>query len=371
LSHTIVVGGGVIGCGIALRLAQAGMQVTLVERASAGAEASRAAAGVLGAQLGAERPGPFLDLCLRSRGMYPAFVDELQKLSGINVRYLSCGALVVAITDAEAQAMEATVAWHRAVGLRAELLSQAEISRIEPRLSSQIVLAIHFPDDHQVDNRLLVRAVSLAAARAGAQLRTAEVRGVVADHGRAVGVDLDGEVLRSDAVVVAAGSWSSLLAGLNLDVRVVRPVRGQMVRLQSQLSLLQRIVIGPNAVLVPRIDGQVIAGTTLEFAGFEKQVTASAISNILRGAIELCPALADAPIQELWSGLRPHTDDGLPIIGPGPMAGLFLATGHYRDGILLAPITAKLITELILGGKPSVDLRPFRFERLAAGSPVA
>jgi glycine oxidase len=137
-----------------------------------------------------------------------------------------------------------------------------------------------------------------------------------------------------------------------------------MVRLQSPPSLLRRIVIGESAVLIPRIDGQVIAGTTLEFAGFQKQVTAGAISNILRGAVELCPGLADSPIEELWSGLRPHTEDGLPIIGPGPLAGLFLATGHYRDGILLAPITAKLIAELVLGRTPSVELRPFRIERL-------
>jgi len=364
LSHAIVVGGGVIGCGIALRLAQAGLEVTVVERASPGAEASSAAAGALGAQLGAERPGPFLDLCLRSRGMYPAFVDEVQKLSGIDVSYLPSGALVVAMSEAEADAMEATVAWHRAVGLRAELRSPAEVRQLEPALSPQIRLAIDFPDDHQVDNRLLVRALSAAATRASAKFRIGSVRGILTEQGRAAGVELVDGALRSDVVVVAAGSWSSLIAGLKLRSEAVVPVRGQMARVRGPAALLKRMVVGTAAFLVPRIDGQVIVGTTVEFAGFEKKVTANALSQILGGVVQLCPALADAPVEEIWSGLRPYAEGGLPIIGPGPLPGLFLATGHFRDGILLAPVTARLITELVLGQRLSVDIKPFHFSRL-------
>ena len=363
MGHAIVVGGGVIGCGIALRLAQAGLEVTVVERAAPGAEASSAAAGALGAQLGADRPGPFLDLCLRSRGMYPAFVDEVQKLSGIDVSYQSSGALVVAMTEAEADGMEATVAWHRAVGLRDELRSPSQVRQLEPALSTEIRLAIDFPDDHQVDNRLLVRAVSAAAARAGAKFRIASVRGIVTEQGQAAGVELDGETLRSDLVVVAAGSWSTLIDGLKLPSGAVRPVRGQMARVRGPLSLLRRMVVGTDAFLVPRTDGQIVVGTTLEFAGFEKKVTAKALSQILGSVVQLCPALSDAPLEEIWSGLRPYAEGG-PIIGPGPFSGLFLATGHFRDGILLAPITARLITELVLGQKPSVDLKPFHFRHL-------
>src|SRR5262249_36774027 len=161
----------------------------------------------------------------------------------------------------------------------------------------------------------------------------------------------------------AAGSWSTSIAGLELPSRAVRPVRGQMARLRGPVSLVKRMVVGTDAFLVPRIDGQVVVGTTLEFADFEKKVTAKALSQILTSVVELCRALADAPIEEIWAGLRPYAEGG-PIIGPGPMPGLFLATGHFRDGILLAPVTARLIAEIVMGQKPSVDLRPFHFSRL-------
>jgi len=225
-------------------------------------------------------------------------------------------------------------------------------------------LAIDFPDDHQVDNRLLVRALSAAATRASAKFRIGSVRGILTEQGRAAGVELVDGALRSDVVVVAAGSWSSLIAGLKLRSEAVVPVRGQMARVRGPAALLKRMVVGTAAFLVPRIDGQVIVGTTVEFAGFEKKVTANALSQILGGVVQLCPALADAPVEEIWSGLRPYAEGGLPIIGPGPLPGLFLATGHFRDGILLAPVTARLITELVLGQRLSVDIKPFHFSRL-------
>ena len=362
-ANVIIVGGGVMGCGIALRLRQAGARVTVLERAIPGAEASSAAGGILAPQMESEGPGPFLELCLRSRALYPEFAAELLALTGVNVNYLPGGLLHLAFDEAGAQRLKATVEWQRALDLRAELLGPAEVHALEPQLSPQVVAAARFPDDHQVDNRLLTRALTMAAARVGASFRTGYVRGVVEEHGRVVGVDIDGETLRADAVVIAAGSWSGLVQGVSVDPRVVRPARGQMVQLQTRLPLFSHVVFSDKGYLIPRADGRVLAGSTLEFAGFEKHVTAEGLHRILSLAMELCPALASAPVQETWAGLRPYTDDHLPILGAGPLPGLFLATGHFRNGILLAPITARLMAQAVLGESSSLDLTPFRFDR--------
>ncbi len=203
----------------------------------------------------------------------------------------------------------------------------------------------------------------MAAARVGARFRTGYVRGLREESGRVVGVDLDGETLRADMVVLAAGSWSGLVHGGPLDPRTVRPARGQMVMLQTRLPVLQRVLFSAKGYLVPRADGSVIAGSTMELVGFDKQVTAEGMARILGMALQLCPALAGAPIQEFWAGFRPYTEDHLPILGPGPLPGLVLATGHFRNGILLAPITARLVAQLVLGERPEVELGPFRFDR--------
>jgi glycine oxidase len=362
-SNVVVVGGGVMGCGIALRLRQAGARVTVLERSIPGAEASSAAGGILAPQHEAEGPGPFLELCLRSRGLYPDFAAELQALTGVNVSYLPSGVLSLAFDEADMRRLEATVGWQRALGLRVEVLNPAEARALEPQLSPHVLAAVRYPDDHQVDNRLLTRALTMAAAKVGATFRTGYVRGVVEERGRAVGVDLDGETLRADAVVIAAGSWSGLVQGSALDPRVVRPARGQMVQFQTRLPLFSHVLFSDKGYIIPRADGRVIAGSTLEFSGFEKHVTAEGLHRILSLAMQLCPALGSAPVQETWAGLRPYTEDHLPILGTGPLPGLFLATGHFRNGILLAPITAKLVAQAVLGEKPLVDLTPFRCDR--------
>jgi glycine oxidase len=364
-----VIGGGVMGCGIALRLAQAGARVTVLERSIPGAEASSAAGGILAPQKESEGPGPFLELCLRSRALYPDFARELEALSGVGVGYLPCGVLSVAFREADAAALASAVAWQRGLGLAAELLSGEEARALEPALAPSALAAAHFPDDHQVDNRLLVRALTMAAARVGVQFRSGLVRGVLEEGGRAVGVDVDGERLGGDAVVVAAGSWSGLVQGARLGPRAVRPARGQMVQLQTRLPPSRRILFSPEGYLIPRADGRVIAGSTMEFVGYDKQVTAEGLARILAMALQLCPALGAAPVTESWAGFRPYTEDRLPILGEGPLPGLFLATGHFRNGILLAPVTAELVSRLVLGEEPGVDLRPFRFDRFATLSP--
>ncbi|MFZ5469318.1 MAG: glycine oxidase ThiO [Myxococcota bacterium] len=364
--NVLVIGGGVMGQSIALRLAKEGASVTVLERSTPGAEASSAAAGMLAPQLEAHTPGPFLDLCLQSRALYEAFVDEVKELSGLDVGYLRCGVLKVAFTEADAQRLHAVVGWQKSIGLRAELIDGTDARTFEPTLSPHVLCAAHFPDDHQVDNRLLLRALWVAATRAGASFRYGNVRALVVEGERAVGVDLDGEVLPADAVVLTAGAWSGLVLGARLDPRVVRPSRGQMVQLQPRPPWPGRIVCGPQGYLVPRADGRLLAGSTVELVGYQKHVTVEGLSRILANALELCPSLSSAPVQEVWAGLRPDTEDHLPILGEGPVRQLFLSTGHYRNGILLAPVSAQLVSELLLGRPPSVDLRPFRHDRFTA-----
>lgn len=359
-----------MGCGIALRLRQAGAKVTVLERSIPGAEASSAAAGILAPQMESEGPGPFLELCLRSRALYGGLATELRELTGVDIAYLPCGVLKAAFTEAELHHLEATEAWQKALGLRVELLDGKRARELEPQLSPAVLGALHFPDDHQVDNRLLVRALSMAAARVGTTFRSGYVRGVVEENGRVAGVDLDGDLLRAGTVVVAAGSWSGLVQGTAMDPHIVRPARGQMIEFQTRLPITSHILTSEKGYLVPRTDGRLIAGSTMEFAGFDKQVTAEGLSRILAMALELCPALGQASVQEMWAGFRPYTEDRLPILGHGPLPGLFLATGHFRNGILLTPITAKLITQCILNERPTVDLSPFRYDRFSARPPA-
>lgn len=361
----LVIGGGVIGTAVALELAAAKLDVTVVERGVPGAEASVAAGGMLAPQLENVAPGPALDLGLRSRGAWPAWAKDLEERSGVGVGYLPSGVVLAAFTEHDAHALEATVAWQTAASLRATFLSGDEARALEPGLSPKALAAAHFPDDHQVDNQALMRALPLAAARAGVTFRTATARAVLEESGRATGVDADGERLFADAVVLAAGAWSSLVPGTGLPPTAVRPVRGQMAELTARLPPLAHIVKTPAGYLVPRAGGRVIAGSTMEYVGFDKRVTAEGLAKLLCLAAEVCPALGQATVSGSWAGLRPGTEDKLPFLGAGPLERLYLATGHFRNGILLAPMTARVIASLVKGERPAVDLRPFRFERLS------
>jgi glycine oxidase len=359
----VVVGGGVVGCAVALRLVKAGARCTVVERSVPGAEASSAAAGILAPQAEAEGPGPFLSLCLRSRSLYPGFVQEVEALSGMGVGFRPSGVLHLAFTDASRDRLRARVAVQRGEGLEAEVLDGKAVLCLEPAVNPAVQGAALFPNDASVDNRLLMRALSMAAARAGVRFVTGHVRALLEAGGRASGVDVDGDRLAADAVVVAAGAWTGLVPGSGLSPRQLRPARGQMVMLRSRLPLLERVVFSDQGYLVPRADGHLLAGSTVEFQGFAKEVTAAGLKHILALALEMAPGLAEVPVVETWAGLRPYTEDRLPVLGEGPLPGSFLASGHFRNGILLAPVTAEVLVQTIFAQKPSLPLEPFRWDR--------
>jgi glycine oxidase len=255
-------------------------------------------------------------------------------------------------------------------GLRVESLSADAARALEPGLGPDVRAALRFTDDAQVNARELARAFSQAAALAGARfLQGRYVRRVVVKGGVVHGVELDGEVLSAGAVIVAAGSWSGLVEGAGVPPTVVRPARGQLVSIETRPPAFGHVLhVHGRGYLVPRRDGTVIAGSTVEMAGFRKEVTVGGLEQILGLARTLVPSLADAPVTSTWSNFRPYTEDHLPVLGTTPVRGLVLATGHYRNGILLAPVTAESIAELVATGASSIDLAPFsvaRFGRVA------
>jgi glycine oxidase len=361
-----VIGGGIMGSAVALRLAQRGIGVTVIERGIPGAEASSAAAGILGPQMEAEGPGPLLELGLRSRALYPALAAELRDLTGIDVGYDRSGVLMVAFDEGGEAALSSRRAWQLARGLRVDILSGEAARAREPALSPAVRAALAFTDDAQVVARDLARAFSQAAAVAGARFLTGRyVRRVIIKDGAAVGVELDGETLPAGVVVVAAGSWSGLVEGAGVPAAVVRPARGQLVSIETRPPLFRHVVAAPGGYLVPRRDGTVLAGSTVEMAGFRKEVTVGGLASILTLAKAVIPALADAPVTGTWSNFRPFTEDHLPVLGATGVRGLVLATGHFRNGILLAPITAQAIAELVATGTAPIDLAPFAVDRFA------
>ncbi len=353
----MIIGAGVMGCAVGRVLAEAGCDVTLLEKAVPGAEASSAAAGILGAQTEGSGPGAFLDLCLQSRALWPQFAADLVRASDVPIGYLPRGLLELC-TDAAGLALaEQRLAWMRQAGLRAELLDRQELLRLEPALGPAVLAALSLPDDHSVEPPLLARALAVAAARAGAHFRPAsEVQGLHVTDGVVQGVQVAGQRLPADAVVVAAGAWTDLLPGLTSRRTTVRPVHGQLVMLDTRPPLLHRVLTTHGfskhgaGYLVPRADGRVVVGATSEDTGYHKQVTAGGLLRVLGLAVGLVPGLAGAPILQHWSGLRPMILDGLPLLGPHPsVRGLHFATGHYRNGILLAPVTARVVADGVLG----------------------
>lgn len=354
----VIVGGGIMGCGTAWELARQGARVVVLERSVPGAEASSAAAGILGAQTEAHEDGPLFELSLRSRALYPAWASRLFEATGIDVELRPSGVLRVALDAKTARKTAREFAFQTRKGCRVELLNAAQLHTKVPLLAERACGAVAFPDDSRIDPPRLLRALRIAAERSGVEFRSgAWVRRVVLDTGRARGVALDdGTVVRSRHVIVAAGSWSSLVEGVPLPAGGVIPARGQIVELMQPTPRLGPVLFGPDCYLVPRDDGRVLVGSTLEFVGYRREVTAGAVRTLLDAALTLVPSLASATWNGAWSSFRPYTKDALPLIGETGTRGLLLATGHYRNGILLAPVTAEIISALVLGQAPPLAL---------------
>jgi len=364
-ADVVVIGGGVIGLSIARALARRGVQdVCLLERGGLGAEASSAAGGMLLPQVEADGHDDFFALACRSRDLYPSLAAELHDETGVDVELDTTGTLYLALNEHDYEEIEQRYHWQTGAGLAVELLTSAAARELEPCVSESTFGALRFPNDIQVENRRLVTALANSVNALGVKTFTeTTVEKLVTDAHRITGVQTSRGEISCRTAVLAAGTWSSFIC----PNPTITPVRGQMVCLESKPQLTRHVLFSPRGYLVPRHDGRLLAGSTGENAGFAKRVTAGGIASILREAHEISPAVASLPIVDTWAGLRPRAADGLPVLGPcGEIDGLFYATGHYRNGILLAPLTAELISEAIVAGTTSPLLAPFSPDRFSS-----
>jgi glycine oxidase len=361
----VVIGAGIHGCATALRLAQAGAHVVVLERSVPGAEASSAAGGILSPGVEAHHGGALLALAQDSLRRWPDFAAELTSATGIDLAWRAAGTLRVAFDAEQEAAGRADLPRLAGLGIDSAWLEAAELRALEPAIAAAAHGGLLFQGEAVVDPKPLLRALAAAATTAGVRFVTGEVQRIAIENGRVAGVDRASGRLTAGAVLLAAGAWAGLVEGCGLPVGAVRPVRGQMVVLATRPGLVGRVVFTPRGYLVPRPDGRILCGSTMEEAGFEKAVTAEGLRRILDMAVEAVPALAPAPYVDSWSNFRPATADGLPILGPGKVPGLFYSTGHHRHGILLAPASADLVAAALLGEPPTLDLAPYSAARLA------
>jgi glycine oxidase len=364
----MVVGGGIIGCATAWELARAGCAVTLLERATPGAEASGTAAGLL-APLGESSGTAFRDLAVASWRLYPGVVRELRERTGIDVEHVTHGTIYPLHTVRDVHEAQERARWALGSEFGIEAWDSADVHSREPALSTKVSGAMFVRGDHWVNNQRLVVAYAQAAVAAGVSVITGlAVSRVIVEDGHARGVVADGERFDADGILLAAGAWTSALAA-SFGARLpVEPRRGQMVALTHVPPVLRHCVHGDDVYLVPRPSGELLIGATVERVGFQRAVTAEGMAGLLRAAIDLVPALASLPIARTWYGFRPWAPDSLPILGPWPgIEGLWVATAHFRNGILLAPITAKLMTEWIVSGQPAMAVKEFLPDRFIRG----
>jgi glycine oxidase len=344
----VVVGAGVIGLSIAWRLTQGGARVVVVDRGEPAREASWAAAGILSPQGEAEGPGPLLDLLRGSEAMFPEFVRELEAVSGMHCPYDRSGSLQLARTEAEASHLEAQRVWQLTAGMAVEAWDRVALRAEEPAVSPAFTAANFFPHSGRVQPRPLCEALLSAVQKLGAGLRRGAVQAVERSGDRVVGLRIDDVLLPTSSVVLAAGAWSSRIEGTGLRSDAIEPVRGQLIRFEAPSPKLRRVVFAEGGYVLPFTDDSVLAGSTTERVGFDRHVTSEGLAQIRERFDRICSG--GSKLSESWSGLRPATRDGLPALGPTPIAGLHLAVGHYRNGILLAPLTAKLVAEALLSG---------------------
>ena len=366
-----IAGGGVIGGSVAMELARTGLRVAVFDRQKPGQEASWASAGIISPA--PENPGMIatVELGKKSAALYPEFVALVEEISGQSAGFRPKGTLEALFSQDTKAELSTIIAVHHGLGLKAEPLRAEDALELEPALSKEIEAAVLRPEEASIDNRALTAAVLVAAERSGAQFFAgSSVKAIWREGQGCRGLVLQNEKVEAKWTIIAAGCFSGTIEGV-AAYAPVRPAKGQMAALRADELKIERVLWSEKIYLVPRNDGRILAGATVEHAGFDKRVTAGGIEKILSAAIELAPGLKNARLEEMWAGLRPDTPDHLPIVGPTDLDGLLMATGHFRSGILLTPITARLIREWITEQKVSLDwdrFSPMRFQAAATNA---
>ena len=360
----VIAGGGLIGASIAFELAEAGMKVALYDAREPAREASWASAGMISPAPEDAGMIPFMPMSLASAALYPELIRKVEELSGKDVGYLKSGALDILLEGNAREELSTIIALQHGVGLRAEALSAERARQMVPSLTEKMQAAIFRPDDASLDPRILTEAMLEAAQRKGVKVFAGNgAKALKKPGGHCGGLILERGEAEARWTIIAAGCFSARIEGAE-PYAPVFPAKGQMLALRCDSVEIKRILWTGHKYLVPRKDGRLLAGSTIERTGFDRSVTAGAIQSILSEVIKIVPELEVARIEETWTGLRPDSPDHLPIIGPTDVDGLLIATGHFRSGVLLAPITARMIREWVTTQRVSVDwerVSPTRF----------
>lgn len=374
-TSVIIVGGGTIGLATGFELERRDISTTIFEKENAGRGTSYRAAGMLAPDAEIEfEERELYDLNRESLRRWPDFARRVEEASGQSVDYRDDGTLIVADDRDSAEALERLYTFQRKQGLTVDWLTGEEAREIEPFLAPRLSAAVFAPSDHQVDNRRLVDALRTAFQTEGGTLHEqTPVRAVVPSEETPAIVTADGERAEADHIVVAAGVWSRTLDGLESEsLPPIRPVKGQALQLRRERPFdLNHVVRGPEAYLAPKSNGRIVVGATSEEKGFDTSVTAGGLYELLEGAWEVVPGIQELAVEETWAGLRPASRDHAPLVGPTRAPGVHMATGHYRHGVLLTPVTAEEMARLIQTGETSAWIEPFSPTRFSeAGSAI-
>jgi glycine oxidase len=360
----IVVGGGVIGLSIAHAVAGEGKSVLVLDPGEATEASSWAAAGMLAPQSEADLKDPLFDLCTISLHLYRDWASQLQEQTGVDPEYEEPGLLYLATSEKSLEVLKSRMIWQREAGFDSELVTPEEIRRMEPHLTLTVAGGVYMPGEYQVTPRRLIEAL-----RAACQIRKVEIRNgfrvheIIRQGDRVEGVRTDSGSINADTIVIASGARSSEIAGLCPRLPIT-PRKGQILSLITPAPMFQRLIRWEHAYLMQRRGGELVVGATNEDAGFDRSLTPSGIGGLLQRVQQLSSCTAKLAIREMWTGLRPSTPDGLPVLGYAG-TGLIYATGHYRNGILLAPVTASIVADLVMNRLSPIALQPYspaRFE---------
>lgn len=367
ISDVLIIGGGVIGLSIARELHKKGVgRIMIVERGEIGKEASYAAAGMLAPNAEADGLNDFYRFCSESNKLYSRFADELFAETGVNIELDRSGTLYLAFTEEDSRELNERFEWQSNAALDVEHLSAEDTLGLEPFMAPDIRESLFFPGDGQVENRKLLSSLVKYAELTGIELREhTEIQTLLLDGSKITGADSNIGKFHADLTILATGAWTSLIKlGEALVPVKVKPVRGQMISFHPAEKLFQKVIYSPNGYIVPRADGKILVGATVEDAGFNKAVTDTGVNSLIEAALEIAPTLGGLKISGKWVGLRPFAMDGFPYIGEIPgYVNLLIATAHYRNGILLAPLTAKIMAERIVEDNASEYMKIFSPQR--------
>lgn len=369
LSNVLIVGGGVIGLSLARELHKKGVaQITILERGATGRESSLAAAGMLAPNAECDRADAFSEFCTESLRLYPNFAAELLDETGVDIELDASGTLYLAFTEKDSAEIRRRYEWQKRAGLAVEHLTAQETLRAEPFVSPDVRESLFFPEDWQVENRRLLRALEKYAEINHIKIvENAEVTNLLTENGKITGAATANENFFAEKVVLTTGAWTSLIKIGGFALPSVKPIRGQMIGFQTAKRLFGKVIYTPRGYIVPRADGRILVGATVEDVGFDKTLTDAGTEILLDAALEISPSLANLEIVEKWAGLRPFAADGLPILGDfAELENLFIAAAHYRNGILLAPLTAKILAEKIAENRDSGYFEFFNPRRFQA-----